>query len=125
PSPFWIDRTTVSGPIRGEADCAADSTCIALVATITRSQRPASAGLVVAWIGTVRSPDGPSRRRPLLRIACTCSLHASMAHTSCPADASNAAYTLPIAPQPSTAIFIVLFPCKLALSRAIDLETIA
>jgi len=41
PGPFWIDRTTVCGPSRARADCAACSTCMALVATMTRSQTPA------------------------------------------------------------------------------------
>ena len=56
---------------------------------------------------TTRSPLGPSSRRPSSRIASTCSRQRSIPQTSCPALASSAAYTDPIAPVPRTAIFIV------------------
>src|SRR5687768_11035163 len=106
PSPFWIDRTGVEGLNKGSRVRAACATCIALVASTTRSQGPASAGFVVALTFTVRSPEAPSSRKPFERMASTCSCQRSMAHTSCPAAANSAAYTEPIAPVPTIAIFM-------------------
>ena len=91
PRPFWIDSTTVSGPSSGRMDCAAFSTCIALVARIARSQGPASAALVVACSFTMRSPDAPSSRKPFFCMASTCACQLSIAQTSWPASASSAA----------------------------------
>src|SRR5688500_15016237 len=79
---------------------------MALVASTTRSQGPASPGSVVALTFTVRSPEAPSTRKPFLRIASTCSRQRSIAHTSWPADANSPAYTEPIAPVPTIAIFM-------------------
>ncbi len=110
PRPFWMESTTVSGPSSGFTDSAAWATCIALVARMTRSQGPASLASVVALTRTVRSPEAPSTRKPLVRIASMCSRQVSTAHTSCPAEASSPAYTEPIAPAPTTAIFMLRTP---------------
>src|SRR4051812_26442707 len=105
PRPFWIDRTGVSFFRRGVRDAAAAATCIAFVARTTRSQGPASRASVVAFRRTVRSPEAPSTRRPRERIASTWSFQRSMAQTSWPAEAKSAAYTEPMAPVPTMAIF--------------------
>src|SRR4051812_3977011 len=105
PRPFWIESTGVSLFRRGVRDAAAVATCIAFVARTTRSQGPASRAPVVAFRRTVRSPEAPSTRRPRERIASMCSFQRSMAHTSWRAEAKSAAYTEPIAPVPTIAIF--------------------
>ena len=51
--------------------------------------------------------------KPFLVMASMCSCQTSIAHTSFPASPSNAAYTDPIAPVPTTAIFIFSTPCVL------------
>ena len=48
----------------------------------------------------------PETRRPSLAMASRCSRHGSMAQTSCPHFLRSAAYTAPIAPVPTIAIFI-------------------
>jgi hypothetical protein len=96
----------VSGPTSGFAAAAAASTSSAFVAITTRSQTPASAGSVVAWIRTVRPPLAPSTVSPRVRIASTCSAQASTAQTSLSASPRMPAYTDPIAPVPTIAIFI-------------------
>src|SRR5688572_20598750 len=106
PNPFWIDSTGVSLLSKGLIDCAAGATCMAFVASTTRSHCPASAAFVVALTLTVRSPEAPSRRRPLARMASTCSRQRSIAHTSWPAEANRPAYTEPMAPVPTIAIFM-------------------
>src|SRR5262249_15315005 len=73
PRPFWIESTTVSATTSRRALTAAAFTSRALVAMITSSQGPASAASAVAFTRTVRSPEAPSTRRPLARIASTCS----------------------------------------------------
>src|SRR6185436_10443539 len=105
PRPFWMERTGVSLFNRGWRVWAAAATCIALVARTTRSQGPASCGSVVAFKRTVRSPEAPSTLSPRARIASMCSCQRSMAHTSWPAEAKSAAYTEPMAPVPTIAIF--------------------
>ena len=91
PMPFWMVRIRVSSPSSGPRDFAAAATSWALVATITSSQGPASAGSVVALRATVRSPLLPSSRRPWSRIAWMCSAQVSTAQTSLPASAKSAA----------------------------------
>src|SRR3954467_670373 len=105
PRPFWIESTGVSLFRRGVRDAAAAATCIAFVARTTRSQGPASRASVVAFRRTVRSPEAPSTRRPRERIASTWSFQRSIAQTSWPAEAKSAAYTEPMAPVPTMAIF--------------------
>src|SRR3954463_10010200 len=105
PRPFWIESTGVSFFRRGVGDAAAAATCIAFVARTTRSQGPASRASVVAFRRTVRSPEAPSTRRPRERIASTWSFQRSMAQTSWPAGAKGGAYTAPIPPAPTKAIF--------------------
>ena len=106
PRPFWMVSTRVSSPSSGPIEAAADATPSALVAMITRSQGPGSDASVVASSRTVRSPLAPSTRSPRARIASMCSFQVSTAHTSFPADARRPAYTEPIAPAPTTAIFM-------------------
>src|SRR5262249_37069805 len=78
----------------------------ALAARMPSSAGPASDGSVVALIRTTRSPLAPSIWRPLARIASMCSRHRSTAQTSWPASANRPAYTDPIAPAPTIAIFM-------------------
>ena len=73
------------------AATAAAGTPLAFVATIMSSHSPASLALVVAFIDTVRSPLAPSTLKPLLLMAEICSSHVSIAQTSFPESANNAA----------------------------------
>jgi hypothetical protein len=90
PSPFWIVRIRVSGPIIGPAARRPGSMSMTLVATTTSSHDPASAASVVAFTGTVRSPLAPVQRSPCARIASTCSCHLSNSQSSLPPAASSA-----------------------------------
>ena len=84
-------RIMLLGPAILFAATAAAATPLAFVATIIRSHSPASLALVVAFIDTVLSPLAPSTRKPLLFMAEICSSHVSIAQTSFPESANNAA----------------------------------
>ena len=66
--------------------------------------------------------SGISMRRPFVRIACTCSGHWSISTTSSPALVRSAPIEAPLAPAPSTAIFLLLLmrssPASAPLRRA-------
>ena len=92
PSPFWMVRIKVSGPIIDAALCAADPTPEALVAMTTRSHIPTEApSIEVRMLLTVRSPLAPSTRKPWLAMASTCSFQRSIAQISFPESARRPA----------------------------------
>ena len=80
--------TSESGRIRPTTARAASPTAFAFVAMTYRSQAPTSSACELALIpDAVRSPPGPSSRRPTELMVLTWSCQLSTAQTSCPASA--------------------------------------
>ena len=99
--------TTLSGSSSGAMSAATSSTENAFVAITHRSQGPASWGeRPTLRLSTTKLPLAPETVNPELAMVSMCSCHLSMAHTSCPALPRRPAYTEPMAPVPTTAIFM-------------------
>ncbi len=107
PRPFCMAMTMLSGSRSGAMAAATVSTSDAFVAITQRSQVPASRGTRPTWrLSTTKLPLAPDTVRPEEAMASMCSCQMSMAHTSCPALPRRLAYTEPMAPVPTIAIFM-------------------
>src|SRR5580698_163660 len=107
PRPFWKAMTTLSGSSSGAISAATSSTENALVAITHTLQGPASWGeRPTLRLSTTKLPLAPETVSPEVAMVSMCSCHLSMAHTSCPALPRRPAYTEPMAPVPTTAIFM-------------------
>ncbi len=107
PSPFCTLATAASANTSAHAATAA-RVCSALVATMPSEHGGTSAADVRAWTGATKETR-PVTRSPCSLIAATWSARGSIAHTSTsPRRARCAAYSDPIAPQPTTQTRVVM-----------------
>src|SRR6516162_6735600 len=103
--PFCAVTTTVDVPHSPLMSAATPATWCAFRPMMTRSWTPSSDILSVARTGKVRSVPPSWRRRPFSRIAARCCPRTTTP-TSWPIAASFAAISPPIAPAPTTQIFM-------------------
>ena len=105
PTPFMTEATAPPAKACAVAEIA-DSACIALVATMPKSQGGSAPGSLVACRCPWTSP-APHSRSPRSPIASTCGCERSKAHTSTSSSVARlAANSDPTAPQPTMQILM-------------------
>ena len=126
PRPFCSVSRIVCSSLTAMAFAMASLVCVTFGMNSTRSAMPASAALVVAFTATLCSftsstdaNDASLMSRPFSRQAVMCASYGSRKHTSSPAIARYPPMTAPVAPAPTTTIFIFSPPLRRFIEYAL------